>query len=141
MSGKNEKFVKVGIGVLVMNEKGEILLGKRKGELGKNTFSLAGGHLEFGESFEECARRELKEETGLDGSEFEIISLENGAGKNKHYVTIGVWAKKVEGECKLMEPEKFESWEWYPKNNLPRPLFGPSEGTIENYFSGRFYKP
>ncbi len=57
---ENNKIVKVGIGVLVINKENRILLGKRKSERGENTYSLPGGHLEFGESFEECAIKRIK---------------------------------------------------------------------------------
>lgn len=55
---------KVGIGVIVMRQ-GRILIGERAAGHGSNTFMIPGGHLEFGESFEETACREVEEETGL----------------------------------------------------------------------------
>ncbi|EPQ26980.1 uncharacterized protein PFL1_05615 [Pseudozyma flocculosa PF-1] len=66
---------RVGVGVLVLNERGRILLGKRTGSHGAGTLALPGGHLELHESFEDCAIREVLEETGIhletdgDGSE------------------------------------------------------------------------
>ncbi|KAN0065133.1 hypothetical protein ACQY0O_001630 [Thecaphora frezii] len=56
---------RVGVGVLVLNERGRILLGKRTGSHGAGTLALPGGHLELHESFEECAVREVLEETGI----------------------------------------------------------------------------
>ena len=46
---------------LLINDKNEILLG-----FSDNTYQFPGGHLEEGESLEECIKREVKEETGLD---------------------------------------------------------------------------
>ncbi|MFA7169487.1 MAG: NUDIX domain-containing protein [Candidatus Paceibacterota bacterium] len=135
-----DEIVRVGVGVLVMNAEGKILLGKRKSKLGEGTFSLPGGHLEFGETPEECAKRELKEETDLDGSDFEVISLSNDIAYEKHYITIGVIVRKFSGEVKIMEVDKLESWDWYDVKKLPAPLFFPSAEFIDNFLQNIFYK-
>ncbi|MFM9634943.1 nucleotide triphosphate diphosphatase NUDT15, partial [Streptomyces galilaeus] len=63
---------RVGVGCLVVNDQNHILLGLRLGEYGKGTWGMPGGHLEFGETIEECCVREVKEETDLD---VEIVNL------------------------------------------------------------------
>ena len=55
--------VQVGLGIIVVKD-GKVLLGKRKSAHGKGTWCFPGGHLEFSESWEDCAKRETKEETG-----------------------------------------------------------------------------
>ncbi len=55
---------KVGVGVMILKE-GKVLLGKRKGSHGAGEYSFPGGHLEYMESFEDCARREIEEECGI----------------------------------------------------------------------------
>jgi 8-oxo-dGTP diphosphatase len=60
-----ENNVRVGIGVFVFKE-GKFLMQKRQGSHGEGTWSCPGGHLEFGESFKDTARREVKEETNLE---------------------------------------------------------------------------
>lgn len=136
----SDEFVRVGVGVLVLNAEGKVLLGQRKSKLGESTFSLPGGHLEFGETFERCASRELEEETDIDAKEMEIISLTNDIAYDKHYITIGVLVKTFEGEPKVMETDKCESWKWYDINNLPQPMFVPSLKFIQNFLKKTFYK-
>lgn len=61
----------------------------RLGAHGKGEFALPGGHLEFGESWEDCAKREVEEETGLQLSNMRFETAVNSVfGDTAHYVTI-----------------------------------------------------
>ncbi|MBS0622445.1 MAG: NUDIX domain-containing protein [Verrucomicrobia bacterium] len=114
---------KVGVGAVVVKDN-KVLLGKRKGAHGAGMWSTPGGHLEFGETVEECAGRELAEEAGL-----KALSLRPGTWVNnvleadKHYVTIFVFVDSFEGELQLLEPDKCEGWEWFKWDALPSPIF------------------
>lgn len=124
---------KVGVGVLIFNEQ-KILLGKRKASHGADTWSPPGGHLEYGESFEDCAIREVKEETGLvlENPEFLAVTNDIFAEENKHYVTIFMCAHFPEGqEIQNLEPEKTSSWEWIAIKKLPQRLFLPLQNLIK----------
>ncbi|KAJ9616550.1 hypothetical protein H2200_000269 [Cladophialophora chaetospira] len=108
----------------------KFLLGKRLGSHGAGTWALPGGHLDFGESFEECAVREVQEETGLDVEGVKFLTATNdvmldekkGDDRGKHYVTIFMTARvKVSSdavgnggmpEAQLLEPDKCAGWEW-----------------------------
>jgi 8-oxo-dGTP diphosphatase len=81
---------KVGIGVMVLKD-GKVLLGKRKGSHGIGEYSIPGGHLEHMESFEECAKRETLEETGIEVRNVRFVYLGNiKEYAPKHYVQIGM---------------------------------------------------
>ena len=124
------KNVRVGVGLWVFNPKGQILLGKRLSKHGTGTWAPPGGHLEFGESIQLCASRELFEETGL---RIPINTIENFAttndifyGEYKHYVTIHCRTKIDDNAAKMItvkEPEICETWQWFDLNKLPKPLF------------------
>ena len=127
--GQIEKKPMVGVALVVKNSIGEILLGKRKGSHGAGKYALAGGHLEFGESFEECCIRELKEETNLDGTSVEPLCFVNNPSVEKnsdiaHYVTLYFFVRVLDCDIlKNVETDKNEGWEWHDICNLPRPLF------------------
>lgn len=122
---------RVGVGVVVLKED-RVLLGKRKGAHGAETWSTVGGHLEFGETIEECAARELAEETGLTALSLRLGPWVNDVIEDdKHYVTIFVFVDKFEGELQLLEPHKCESWHWCELGALPYPLFPPVTSLIK----------
>ncbi|MBU2220688.1 NUDIX domain-containing protein, partial [Patescibacteria group bacterium] len=88
---------KVGIGVLIIRD-GKILLGKRIASHGADTYQIPGGHLEFGETFEETAKREAYEEVGLtDLKVIGLVSVVNDRVYDKHFVSIGMLTESAEG--------------------------------------------
>ncbi|AFD00957.1 Putative ADP-ribose pyrophosphatase [Methanocella conradii HZ254] len=56
----------VGCGTVTRDEKGRFLLVRQMGGYWKGQWIFPGGKLELGETLEQCARREFKEETGCD---------------------------------------------------------------------------
>lgn len=147
----NDKLrVGVGFGVMILNDSGEILLGKRHddpekadSELhGEGTWTMPGGKIEFGESFEEAATREVAEETSIeiDAKDLKLISLENDAVADAQFVTIGFLCSEFSGEPKVMESDEITEWKWFSFEKLPSPIFFPSQRIINHYNSGKIYR-
>ena len=80
------------VAVIVRRANREILLVKRAKDPAKGTWDLPGGFANFGESFEDAARREIQEELGVLLSDFEYLgSFPNVyAYKDVRYQTIDV---------------------------------------------------
>ncbi len=121
-----ENRPRIGVACVVQKD-GKVLLGQRKGAHAVGCWGFPGGHLEFGESVEVCATRELLEETGLKPLSLRLGPwvenlMEDG---QKHYITIFVFIDDFVGAPTLLEPDKCEGWEWFTWDTLPQPLFAP----------------
>lgn len=131
----------VGVGVVVRNQNGEILMKKRNGSHGQGEWALVGGKIDFGETFEEAAYRELKEETGLVGKKPRVVSLSNQLrylGDGVHCVIIGVELDiSVGAEPENLEPEKCDGFDWVSENALPDSIFEGSRQILDALSNGR----
>ncbi len=127
--------VRVGVGVFIFRQ-GKFLMGKRKDAHGEGTWSVPGGHLEFGESFEDTARREVREETGLviEDVRFGAVTNDYFRDEGKHYVTVWMLASYMDGTPAELEPHKFFDLRWVDFDSLPSPLFLPWRQLLASEF-------
>lgn len=147
MTEEIKKRVGAGFGVIILNKDGKVLLGRRHPDPDKadsafrsaGEWSLPGGKLDWGESFEEGAIREVKEETDLDILNPKVISVHNCKNEHAHFMTVGLFAEKYSGTPKVMEPDEMTEWEWFGFDKLPTPRYFPSFEVIENYVQNKFY--
>jgi 8-oxo-dGTP diphosphatase len=117
---------RIGVGVIIVNE-GCVLLGERRGAHGAGTWALPGGHLEFGETPEQCAQREVLEETGLELHTFATGPYTNDVftAEQRHYVTLFLLTRSSTRDARVCEPTKCARWDWFRWDALPSPLFQP----------------
>lgn len=129
-SDRDRRRPRVGVGVAVLREvddRQEVLLGKRKNSHGAGEWSFPGGKIEPGEHPQIAAIREVYEETGCvvnDMLTLPFWSYETFPEIPFHFVTLYFKTTLQDGEEPLnIEPDKCEGWHWCSWSDLPSPLF------------------
>lgn len=119
---------------------GKVFLAQRQGAHGEATWGSAGGHLEFGETLEDCARREALEELGVEVGELRILCLSNVVAYDRHYVDV-----EFLGDIGDQDPVpqasdgSFREYGWFLLREPPQPLFEPMSLAIASLLSGGWY--
>ena len=121
---------RVGVGVLI-RKNGLVLFGQRHSPHGKGDWCCPGGHLELGEDWASCARREVWEECGLEITPPTFGWVTNDMFTDgRHYITITMLADYISGEPVVCEPDKISDWRWCAWHDLPQPLFLPIQNAL-----------
>ena len=115
-----------GTGLLVFNEKNEVLMELRTDF---NSWGFSGGSMELGESFEETAKRELEEETGLIIDDMKLLEVLSGKDTYREYpngdklydITAVFEVCKYHGTLKIGDDESREL-RWFSLKEMPSNL-------------------
>ena len=134
--------IRLGVGVLVRDETGRILLEKRS-DCG--LWGLPGGRVEPGESVEAAAVREVREETGLTVAVTGLVGVYSEPadrivtfpdnGDVRHLVDVMVEARVCSGS--LRASEESEAVAFFAPEGLPGDLVPPARRPIEDSLQGR----
>jgi 8-oxo-dGTP pyrophosphatase MutT (NUDIX family) len=126
--------------VIVENAAGEILLQRRRDN---GMWGCSGGALELGESFEDCAKRELFEETGLTAHSLELLKVFSGLpphtypnGDIVETVLALYVCRNFTGELKPQTSE-VSDLQWFGVNRLPENIHLPDRLLLRTYWKKR----
>lgn len=122
----HEPLITIGVGVIIENDKGEILLQQRR-DNGK--WAIIGGGMELGESFEDTIRREAREEAGIELGPLSLFSIVNGPDRFVTYpngdivysTSIVFKTNSFTGEI-LNDPDETYEHRFFKRDELPEEI-------------------
>ncbi len=121
---------------LIVNEKNEVLIIKRKFEPKPGEWALPSGYIEIDQTPEETAVAEMKEETGLDGEVIRFLDYFTGYSPiYERVISFGFLMKIVGG--KLKAGDDAEDAKFVPFDKLPPIAFDSHKHYINIYLNRR----
>ena len=137
----HDTIMTVGCGVLVENEKGQVLLQKRSDN---GQWCVPGGALELGETYKEAAARELREEVGIEVKELQLFGLYSGDDRmitypNQDVVYSLAVIFKTNKYTGIISDEDSEVLEhrFFDPQDIPTDLFVPDARPITDWAKGK----
>lgn len=141
----DEKNVGACVVVILKNEDGKILLGKRPDAMNsisdieeQGTWTLPMTFIKQGEEFEQAAARVALEETGIRVDFSRVCCVNNDQTDNGQFVTTGMSSDRWVGCPEVKNPEKINEWGWFSLDDSPFPIHVPSAKALMCFKKGKF---
>lgn len=105
----------VGVGVFIKDGDNIVLI-QRANEPGKGLWSIPGGMVELGEEVREAAKREAKEETGIDVEIDKLLDVLDNIVRDEsdkihyHYVLVDFLCHSIGGKLQASSDVKEAQW-------------------------------
>jgi 8-oxo-dGTP diphosphatase len=132
---RNTSEPRVGVGVLLVDQHGRVLLTLRKRPPEAGCWSIVGGKVNFLEAIEDCAIREAYEEVGLKIAIDSLLCITDHIlpAEDQHWISPAYLAKAPAGEVLNCEPDKTHDVQWFRYEELPPNLTMTAKNAIEAY--------
>ena len=100
----------VGVGAVIWNARGEVLLIKRAHPPRQDEWSIPGGKVEAGEKLQDAIKREVREETGLEIEIVDFADVVELDENSQRFVLIDFTARHIAGEARAASDAKEVRW-------------------------------
>lgn len=114
---KGVDYIGVGVGAAIFDKDGKLFIAKRgkKARNERDKWEIPGGSVEFGETFEQAIKREIKEELDIEIEVLELLGICDHIipDEKQHWVSPTYICRIIKGKPKILEPEKCEEIGWF----------------------------
>jgi len=119
--GEQEPCPRVGVGVLLTDDHGRVLLTLRRHPPEAGCWSIVGGKVDFLETLENCAIREAREEAGVEIAIVRLLCVTDHClpQESQHWVSPAYLGRIVGGTARNCEPHKTREVTWFALRDLP----------------------
>ena len=119
----------MGVAVVVLDDAGRVLLGRRSAGGNEGAWCIPCGYVEWGEDIREAGRREFYEETGFEVDVGEVCAVHSNF-HNPAALTVGVWfyGAIVGGEARATDD--LDRIGWFAPEAPPEPLAFPTDRVV-----------
>jgi 8-oxo-dGTP diphosphatase len=126
---------RVGVGVLLVDAQGRVLLTLRKRSPEAGCWSIVGGKVDFLEKLEQCAVREAHEEAGVEVELLRLLCVTDHVLPNEgqHWVAPAYLGRVIGGEPRNCEPDKTLEVKWFALSSVPENLTMTARNAIAAY--------
>jgi nucleoside triphosphatase len=129
----DQKYPEPTVGIFIFNPRGEVLL--LKSHKWPGAYVVPGGHIELGESLEQAAVREAREETGLEVRDLKFVCVQEfifdpAFWKRRHFLFFDFTCRVDSVEVKLNDEAQAHLWV-EPQAALQLPLDAYTRRTLE----------
>ena len=130
---------RVGVGVLLVDAIGRVLLTLRKRSPEAGCWSIVGGKVDFLENLEQCAVREAREEAGVEVELLRLLCVTDHVlpAEGQHWVAPAYLGRIVSGEPRNCEPAKTQEVKWFAPGSLPSNLTMTAQNAIAAYLAAK----
>ena len=135
---EKQRYPEPTVGALIFNQDDEILL--IQGKKFHDTYVIPGGHIEVGETIEEALRREIKEETGLEIDDIQLLSLQESIfnphyHEKRHFLYLDFTCRTDSVHVVLNEESQAYVWVAVP-DAFTLPLHPYTRALLQEYMKG-----
>jgi 8-oxo-dGTP diphosphatase len=115
---------------------GRVLMGCRVSGQRPGWWGWIGGKLEFGETLQECAKREAREEAGVEVANPGLLCISSIMVEEQHWIDVEFLGDIITGEPHVAAPDELTDWAWFPIDDLPSPIYEPAAYALKSYRTG-----
>lgn len=132
----------VAVHLFLLRDEAVLLLRRANTGYEDGNYSVVAGHLDGDETVLTAARREAREEAGidLDEADIDVVGVMQRRAVipgDDERIDFFVAARRWSGTVRNMEPQKCDDLAWFPLDHLPDPMVPYIRRALDNYRRGQ----